>query len=272
MKTLSLSSFGLVLAPLSLLVCSSAIAHDSCNVELDAGMKISKQAIEFFKGDEKDRTSLYKIVNNDTLYVNGKQIDLTSDQQSLVKDYSTSIRAVVPEVKNIALEGIDLAVDGVNLAFNELLGKGNSVGEDLTFELGKIRKELDARFSTDGGFYIDENGMNMDEVFGDEFETRIESVVEEAVMHSMGSILIAVGQELLFSGGDMDSFETRMESFGEQIEYEMETRSEAIEAKAEALCHSIAKIDHLEEQLKAEISELEEFNVLVVDNDNHDSI
>lgn len=272
MKTLSLSSFGLVLAPLSLLASSSVFAHDSCNIELDAGIKISKQAIEFFQGDEEDRTSLYKIVNNETLYVNGKQISLTSGQQSLVTEYSTSIRAVVPEVKNIALEGIDLAVDGVNLAFNELLGEGNSVGEDLTFELGKLRKELDARFSTDGGFYIDENGMDIDEVFGEEFETRIEQVVEEAVMHSMGSILVAVGQELLFSGGDMDSFETRMESFGHQIEHEMETRAEEIEEKAQELCHSVVKIDQLEEQLKAEISELEDFDILVVDNDYHDNI
>ena len=29
--------------------------------------------------------------------------------------------------------------------------------------------------------------------------------------------MIAVGQEMLFSGGDMDAFETRMENFGQHI-------------------------------------------------------
>jgi len=272
MKKLLVSSLGLVLAPMSLLASSSAFAHSSCDVELDGGIQISKSAIEFFKEDGKDKKSLYKIVNNEMLFVNGDAVSLSSSQQALVTQYSTDIRSVVPEVKNIALEGIDIAVEGVNLAFNELLGEGNSVGEDLSFELGKLRTELDTYFSTEQGFYIGEEGFDTGDFLGDEFEERIEKVVEDAIMHSMGSILVAVGQQMLFSGGDMDSFETRMEAFGEKIEHDMESRAEVIEEKAEELCHAVIKIDKLEEQLKDEISELEDFNVISTNGSSHDTI
>ena len=67
---------------------------------------------------------------------------------------------------------------------------------------------------------------------------------------------------MLFSGGDMDTFETRMESFGERIEREMESRGEEIEKRGEALCQSVVAIDALEDQLTQDIDELEDFNML----------
>jgi len=263
-----------LIATAILLTSSTAFAHDtnfstdSCDVDLDAGIRISKSAIEF----SQDNKPLYKIVNNETLYVNGEKIFLSSAQQSLVTDYSTSIRAVVPEVRAIAVDGINLAVQGVNLAFDELLGTGNDLGADLTSQLNLIRNEVDSKFSSDSDFYIDENGFAADEFFGEEFEQRIESVVEDTLKNSMGSLLIALGQEILFSGGDMDALETRMENFGEQIEDEMESRGEDLEKRGEALCHSILAIDTLEEQLKNEIGQISTTNILSVTGKSNRSI
>jgi len=261
-----------LLATAILLSSTTAFAHDSsfssdsCNVDLDAGLRINKSTVEFSKNDK----ALYKIVNDRALYVGGNQISLTSSQQSLVSEYSTSIRQVVPEVKSIALDGINLAVEGVNLAFNELLGEGNDVGAELTTQLNLIRDEVDTRFASDKEFYIDENGFMDDDFFGDEFEQRIEEVVETTIKNSLGSLLIAVGQEMLFSGGDMDALETRMENFGERIENEMEARGEDLGKRGEALCHSVLKIDALEEQLKDEIEQLSSFNIISTsDSSNH---
>jgi len=74
--------------------------------------------------------------------------------------------------------------------------------------------------------------------------------------------MIAVGQEILFSGGDMNAFEAKMENFGQQIEHEMENRSEGIEKRGEALCHSIVAIDEMEEELKASIDELSDYDFI----------
>lgn len=253
-----------LIASVLLFSTTSVFAHDShfssnsCDVDLTAGVKINKSFIEFSKNNH----AVYRIVDNEKLIVNGNEISLTSHQQALITDYSSQIRAVVPEVKGIAFDAIELAVDGVNIAFNELLGQGNDVGAELTTKLYEIRDEVDARFSPDKEFSIDEHGVMSDEFFDQEFEQRIETIVEDTIQNSMGSLLIAVGQELLFAGGDMDAFEVKMEKFGEQIEDEMESRSEVLEKRGDALCHSIYKIDSVEEQLKTEIAELSTIDVI----------
>ena len=171
---------------------------------------------------------------------------------------------MVPQVRSIAIEGVDLALEGVNLAFNELLGDGNEIGADLTEELSSLRDEVGERFTIEHGFTIGENGLEDDELFGEEIEQRIESAVEKAVMGSMGSLLVALGQEMMFSNGDSNAFETRMENFGESIENEMESRAEKIEHKANSLCLAAVEIDKLEDELQASIASLEDINVITV--------
>jgi hypothetical protein len=260
-----------LIATALILASSASYAHDnsfsseSCNVDLNGGINISAKEITF----SKNKSPLYSITNNGTLLMNGEEIALTSHQQSLLHDYSTSIRDVVPEVKNIALDAIDLAIDGVNLAFNELLGEGNNVSVDLTTQLTTIRSEVDAEFGKHKSFYIDEDGFSGNDFFGEDFEQRIESAVESTIQNSLGSLMIAVGQEILFSGGDMDAFETKMDNFGELIGHEMETRSEGLEKRGEALCQSIIAIDEMEEQLKNSIDEIADYNFITASAKNH---
>jgi len=251
----------IVVTLLSVFLTKALYAHDSCDVDLEAGVTINESKLEFFESENKDQV-LYAIDSNYNLTVHGEDVSLNSEQQALVEQYSTSIRAMVPQVRHIAIDGVDLAIEGVNLAFNELLGEGNGVGADLTHELSSLREEVAERFTIEHGFTLGENGLDDDELLGEEFEQRIESAVEKAVMGSMGSLLVALGQEMMFSGGDTDAFETRMESFGENIEHEMELRAKKIERKAEDLCLAVVEIDQLEEALKSSISPLAQINVI----------
>jgi len=263
----------IALTLISVFVSKTLYAHESCDVDLEAGLTINESSIEFFDPD-KNKQVLYSIDDDYQLTVRGDNVSLNDEQQALVEQYSTSIRAMVPQVRNIAIEGVDLALEGVNLAFNELLGEGNDVGADLTQELSSLREEVAERFTIANGFTIGENGLEGDELLGEEFEQRIESAVEKAVMGSMGSLLVALGQEMMFSGGNTDAFETRMESFGENIEHEMESRAEKIELKAESLCLAAVEIDQLEEELKSSISSLAGINVITAQHtrghDKHD--
>ena len=253
-----------LIATAILLASGSAIAHDtsfsadSCDVDLSAGITINQSDLTFTRGDEE----LYKIVANKHLIIDGESLDLSPSQQQIVSQYSQDIRAVVPEVKDLALEAIDLASEGVNLAFNELLGEGNDVAAELTEHLSAIKHDIDVELDLTKEISIDEHGNFGDGTFGDDFEQRIEQAVESTIKNSMGTLLIAIGQEMLFSGGDTEAIETRMESFGEQIEQQMEERGQAIEAKAEALCHSVVGIDVLEEAMKLEIEALQNIDVL----------
>jgi hypothetical protein len=260
MKTLIATA--LILASTNSLASDASFTNDSCNADISGGIKITSVAIEF----SKNKKQLYKIVDNEMLFVDGEQIGLSQSQQSLITDYSKSIRAAVPVVKDIALDAIDLASDGVNLAFNELLGEGNDISAEITAQLSEIRKEVDEGFTNANDIYFDEDGFSGDNFFNEGFEQRIEDAVETTVQNSVGSLLIAVGQQMLFSGGDMDTFEARMENFGERIEREMESRGEEIEKRGEALCQSVVEIDTLEDQLSNDIEVLAGFNLLTTNN------
>lgn len=264
----------LIATALTASLASSAIyAHESCNVDLSAGFTINPTSIEFLKEEadgENSNRSLYKITDGKLLWVDGTEVTLNDSQKQLVQKYDAKIRQLVPEVKSVAIEGVDLAVDGVNLAFNGLLGEGNSVAADLTAELKLVREQVATNLTIDNGITIGVDGLESEELLGEDFEHRIESAVEKAVLNSMGSILIAVGQQMMADNGDEQSFETRMEEFGDTLEQEMTARADKIEAKAQKLCVNIAKLDALEEQLKAEIEPLNNTNVFTVTQNEHE--
>ena len=258
----------LIASALTLSFASSAAhANTSCNVDLSAGFAIKANSIEFLQtegdSDEKER-NLYTIIDGTKLLIDNQEIELSDEQQALVKKYDQKIRHLVPQVKSVAIEGVDLAIEGVNLAFNGLLGKGNAVAADLTTELTLIREQVSTNLSIEHGVSVGVEGLESEGLLGKDFDKRIESAVEKAVLNSMGSILIAMGQQMVASEGDEQNFETRMENFGENIEHEMTTRSAVIEKKAEALCSSIAEVDALEEQLKLEIGPLAGIDIFTV--------
>ena len=252
----------IALTLISVFVSKALYAHEFCDVDLKAGLTINESKLEFFDSKNKHKI-LYIIDNNHDLTVRGQEVSLSAEQQALVEQYASSIRAMVPQVRHIAIEGVDLAIEGVNLAFNELLGEGNNAGVDLTQELSSLKKEVAEQFTIEHGFTLGENGLEDNELLGDDFEQRIESSVEKAVMSSMGTLLVALGQQL-FSGGDTEAFQTRMESFGENVEREMELRAEKIERKADSLCLAVVEIDQLEEKLKSSITPLADINVITV--------
>jgi len=251
------------LVALTLFSSTALYANNSCDVDLETGLTINKSAIVFFEAENKENV-LYRIDNKHNLIVNGKEVALNSKQKTMVEQYATDIRAMVPQVQSIAIEGVNIALEGVNSTFNELLGEGNKVGADLSKELVLLRDEMTTRFNVDNGFTLGENGVNDDEVLGNEFEDRIKSAVGKAVVNSMGSLLVAFGQEMMSSDGNTGSFEERMENFSANIENEMEVRTEEITRKADSLCKNMLAIDALEEKLKSSITPLANINVITV--------
>ncbi|MEN0035800.1 MAG: DUF2884 family protein [Cellvibrio sp.] len=244
-----------------LLMAGSAAAHNSCNLDLNGGLRITENAIEFYEDDR----SIYKIVDDKHLEVRGKIQKLTSAQQSLVANYANHIRAAIPEVKGLALDGIDLAIEGVVLVFDGLLGEKNKVSAQLTTELTNLKGDINRHFNSGAAISFNrKEGDNTTDLLGKQFETRLERIVETSVQESIGSLMLAVGKEFLSSGGNMDAFERRMERFGEEMELQMNARAVQMEARGEKLCNAMVEIDSIEEQLKRSITELESFNVIKV--------
>jgi hypothetical protein len=162
------------------------------------------------------------------------------------------------------LDGIDLAITGVTFAFDGLLGEKNQISAQLTSELNNVKSDVNRYFSEGNPISFNRGGEDTPDFLGKQFETRIERIVETSVQNSIGSLMVAVGKEVLLSGGDMEAFEQRMNKFGDQMALQMSARAEGMEARGENLCDALVDINAVEEQLKREVPALESFNLIRV--------
>jgi hypothetical protein len=249
---------------LAVVLAIGAQAHSSCNINVDAGVNISSKAIEFYQDDR----LAYRIINDRQLEVAGALVVLTSAQQQRVTQYAQQIRALVPEVHGIAIEGVNMAIDSVSLVFDGLLGDGNKVSRQLRSELTSLRGDVEHYFTSENTIHFNQPGTKSSEFLGKYFETRVERIVETSIQDSIGSLMIAMGKEMLTSGGDMEAFEKRMNRFGDDIEAQMASRCAKMETRADELCQSVVVVDALEEQLREEVPAVRPFNLLKVTRDD----
>ena len=70
---------------------------------------------------------------------------------------------------------------------------------------------------------------------------------------------------MLWEGGDMSEFEEKMERWGEDLEYRLESQAVALEEKGDALCKVLKQADYAEGKMQASIAGLEELNLLDID-------
>ena len=255
----------------SALMSGHAFAHDSsfqnnsCDMELDGH-------IQYYQGDltvQMDNGLVMTIDSHHNMTINGESVSLDSEQQRWVSEYYNNIDIAIPMTLNIASEGLQIANVAVTEVFTELLG-GDQMGDDFRELFDSLETKLNTSFYDDAGNIrvdstkFDEPGW-FDESWEQEFEAQIESLISE----SMGRILIAVGTQMLWEGGDMSEFEQKMERWGEDLEYRLESQAAALEEKGDALCKVLKKADYAEGKMQASISGLGDLNLLDIDQDNH---
>jgi hypothetical protein len=236
---------------------SSALSfnNDQCNIEFKNDVQIKPSELEIFTVSNKTM----RFSENGELTVNGERIAINNEQRQALTQYSDTLRAQLPEVANIALDGVKIAgvaLEEVATAFN-IDGLG-----DLSDLMSEIQSDVENTFYQNGAFVMGQQSFTQfGENFEQQFEEQIETVVESAVMQSMGSILVALGSELLGSGGDMDAFEERMENMGTQIEEKVELHASKLEQRANSLCDSFANIAQQEQQLAAQVPALKGYQL-----------
>jgi hypothetical protein len=262
----------LSVAVTSALISGHAFAHDtsfqnnSCDMELDGH-------IQYYQGDltvQMDNGSVMTIDAQHNMTINGESVSLDSEQQRWVSEYYNNIDIAIPMTLTIASEGLQIANVAVTEVFTELLG-GDQMADDFNELFNSLETKLNTSFYDDAGNIrvdstkFDEPGW-FDESWEQEFETQIESLISE----SMGRILIAVGTQMLWEGGDMSEFEQKMERWGEDLEYRLESQAASLEEKGEALCKVLKKADYAEGKMQASISGLDDLNLLDIDHqDSH---
>ncbi|TMO44336.1 YggN family protein [Pseudoalteromonas ruthenica] len=251
----------------SMTVTTSALAHEQkpdnlsfgsqqCDIEFKSDIRINPERIQITNVDNQ-----HMVYDGQQLLVDGEVMPLTAAQQQALDNYSQQLRSYVPEVAQIALDGVKIAgvaIEEVSAAF------GIEHNNALQQVVDNIGNNIEHSFYQNGEFVMgkqsfDELGEDIEQQFDENFE----QAVEQAMVQSIGSVLMALGSQMVSSGGDMDEFEQRMERMGEQIEQRVELQAANIEQRADALCQSFSELAEQEAQLVSMVPELSDFQLLI---------
>jgi hypothetical protein len=251
---------GTLLAGVLTCFSAAAFAHQ-CDVELQGDLKFENKVLTVTL----DNNTQMKIDEYQTLYVNGELYPVNAEQQKSVENYYNGISQVAPQVADIAIDAVALANTALSEVFTELLGADSRALENLSEKLQELDQQVHYNFyAQDGSLRIHSKSFKNGDFFGQEWEQNFEQAIEQVVTESIGTLMVAIGSEILFSGGDMDAFETKMERFGQRLEKTMEFQAEALEEQADDLCTSLASVDSAEAQLQKQIKQLSGLDVLQI--------
>lgn len=242
-----------------IMACSSltAFAHQ-CDVELQGNMQLENKVLAVTL----DNDTRITIDQDKALFVDGEMLSLNSHQQGWVNSYYDGINEAAPQAARIATDAVALASTALNEVFTELLGSNNHALEELSEKLINLDQQIQYNFYSDNGeIRLDSDMFENGEFFGEQWEAQFEESIESLVTESIGHLMVAIGSQIIFSGGDMDAFEQKMERFGEQIEEKVEYQATALEDKADALCSTLANVDFAETQLQS-IPQLADLDII----------
>jgi hypothetical protein len=263
MKTLLIAS-GFALTSIS----SAVMAHDnnSCNINFDKDISISRELVSM-----KDAgNELWRINSAGQLWLDGKMIDTDRSTQRMLRDYQAGIRTQTLETVALVEDALVLAADAVNAVLVELTGDNLDSHPALQTALAKIKTSTESIVARSGDT-IDIYGSRfdgLDDAFGEEFE----QAIEEAVTSSLGSIMMIVGKAMTSGEGNfeqrMEAFGQKMERFGEDLEARMETKTELLEQRGEAMCAGLQQLDVLESQIQQAIPQMQKYDLIEVSSNN----
>ncbi|MCL1147906.1 YggN family protein [Shewanella sp. 10N.261.52.F9] len=252
-----LTSVGITAVLLSASSLQTVAAHsehdvnNECEVMLNYDITVEpKKLVVSETGDEKYRIEM------DKLFVNGKQVALSSQQQALVEQYSHEVSSQVPEVITLVNDAVSIASTAVSLALTPLLG--DSAGAQIDEMMAGLEERIEeVAYQQGDTFYLGATESSLEDAFGEEFEQEMEQLVQ----NSLGSMMMSLGAQMMSGDGDsfeqkMQSFSVKMDSIGEEIELQIEQQADDIEARSEKLCQNFKSLVVLEKQLRTAIPEL----------------
>ena len=239
---------------------------EQCDVHFNYGVVIDPTHIRIL---DKSQT-LVQINHESQLFVRGRELSLNEEQEALLAQYSSGIRKQIPEIVSIAIEGVNIGLKAVNTVIGGLTGENSASHQRIQQKFDELESRLRRRFNhSDDSFYIAPQDFDdFDELFAGQFDQEIEQVISQ----SIGAILMAVGEAMTHEDeGNIESrvntFDEKMRTMGEDLEYQMANKANALENKAQQFCHDLLELDKVESKLHQSIPQLMIYNL--IESENH---
>jgi len=246
-----------------LVTCLSvgAVNAQQCDINFNYGVIIDPAHVRIVS----DGQTYVQINGPHQLFVNGREVALSNEQQNQLSEYVSGIRKQVPAIVSIAIEGVELGLKAVNKVISGLTGENSASHQQFQEKFDEMKWRLRARFNhSDESYYIAPQDFDdFDEIFAGEFEKEIETIVSDSV----GTILLAVGEAMTHreeqsSEQRVETFDQRIETMADDIKFDISNQANALELKAANICTSLVKLNDIENKLQLDIPALAEFNLI----------
>lgn len=235
----------LLAAAISLAAIAPANAHRhfelSCAVNSNYEVSLDGKGLRF----ERDKGAPAKVVMHaGHLHVDGREVVLSDADHRRVAEYEATVRALVPQAKIVARDAIEIAftaVAEVAVAFSN-----DPHHSDVRDRLERVRagvlEKVDESFDKRPW-----RQTQLDDI--------VESTVSELIPVLVGDIA-GTAIRIALSGDETAAkeLERRTDKLEHDIERRIDTQTEQLAARAEALCPMIAQLASLEASLDVRVN------------------
>jgi hypothetical protein len=252
-----------IIALLFVALTSFSSQSQQCSVHFNYGVIIDPSHIRMIENSK----TVVQINGENQLFVEGRELILTPEQEQLIGQFSLGIREQVPEIVSIAIEGVDIGLKAVNKAIGSLTGENSASQQKIQTKFDELKWRIRTRFNQSANnYYIaPQDFADFDDIFTGEFEQEIEEIISD----SIGTILLAVGEAMISDNDSsrsgeqrLSTFDDRIETMGKDLELGISASANALEKKAEQFCLKLSELDKIESEIHLSIKQLTQFNLI----------
>jgi len=233
----------------------------SCDVNFNYGVVIDPSHLRIIEHGQ----TLVQINHDQQLFIKGREVPLTAQQQHVLTQYAQGIRLQVPEIVAIAIEGIELGLKSVNKIIGGLTGENSAAHQKIQEKFNELQSRLRLRFNQSAqNYYIAPQDFDdFDEIIAGDLEEELQSIISD----SIGTILTAVGDVITSSNEENrerhgESITDRIENLGENIEIEIEKPADKLNSKTIQFCKKLILLNKKETLVLQKIPQLKPFDLI----------
>ena len=224
-----------------------------CSMHSDYHLQMHGQAFVFTRDEG---ASQRIVLGGGHLYVDGREVALSTADQRRINDYESELRRLLPEARQVATEATDIAFAALTEVARGFADKGDN---STVHQLEQAHRRLRAQLDKDPAFVFN----------GDIDAEVIRPVITEFVPAITGAA-VKTALSVAFSGDEArtKAFEARMDTMGHDIDVKVKARAESLKPLAHSLCQRTKRLDAIEEGLTVRLDDGSSLNLLQTGREN----
>ncbi|OLQ91532.1 chemotaxis protein [Vibrio panuliri] len=241
---------------LSLILVSAGSYAAQCRVDLKNQISLDGEQVEITQADGGSA----KLDGDNNLYIHGKKIALSEEQQQALKTYREQMNAYIPQAKKMADESVALANDLIDDVAQSL--DAPDAFDDVKQAVKEFYADVEARYYKDGDLVLPAHSFSeMTESWAEDFAKAKEIFTTEF----MGNAMSVLSEKMQEDGGlNLTELSESMYELKARIEQRMAEHAQQAEQQSEQFCESLDEMAEQEQDVLKKIPQLKDYQVFTI--------